>query len=294
CAGTAFIIPRATTFICDRSHPLLNRKSDYLNHYLPKWLIDICHAERAYWNFSGATSDKTLTWHATLYDSLWISTFFFAPKVIKNLRGIVSRQYRKIFTTAFTIGGLFAVTYGIECSRRLVECFGVELPYLRTSIPLEKNFGMRFGNYSPNSTVNLLVNLFYFINRAVKDVVFMTYVPLCVAFRLPMPVVMQRVRSTLYQDFTDKEIKNLNLLKLYQPVNVDELGDEDKNCPIGFVPMVNPVRLKGCIHTFERVNINKWFLIKPTCPCCRKVYNVWDVLTAERNKSLNFHKLTGY
>ena len=277
CAGTAFIIPRATTFICDHSHPLLERESNYLNEYLPKWLILACHAERSYCE-SSSKNDISLTWHASLYDSLWITAFFF-PMAMKSVRKI--RLYRTILKTVFNIGLLFAATYGIECTRRLVENL---LPYVRTSIPSERSFGMLFSVDSRDIGTEVFRNLSYFISLAVQDVASMTLYPIQIAFKIGPPDAMRNRYPSLFpRNFTEEEYQKFPLASLYETIDLDEVPfDEidEKNCPISLDTLKHPVRLKGCGHIADKENVNKWFLDHKfdKVPCfatgCEKTFNV--------------------
>lgn len=46
--------------------------------------------------------------------------------------------------------------------------------------------------------------------------------------------------------------------------------DENTDCPITGLPMVNPVVVTPCGHRFEEGAIKKWVNAGKTCPCCRE------------------------
>lgn len=53
-------------------------------------------------------------------------------------------------------------------------------------------------------------------------------------------------------------------------INLDE---NSELCPICLSNIKIKTRIDSCPHIFCRCCIQKWYKIKKSCPCCRKIIN---------------------
>ena len=249
-SGAAFFIPRTCSYVCDYSHPILEREDHFLNDYLPKWLIHICHAERAYWDAT-ASNESFSAWNISLYDSLWIAALF-----TDNL--ISSKGYAK------GIGYTLGLSVTIEMVRIFSQGFFNLPSFLHTSSS-DIIFSDIFFNlieaclYAGDDSAVML-----FPMLAIIDLSFLIYFPIARAFNLPVPFALQNQYPELFLNHEDA-----NFEAYYENVDINDLPEDNREDPIYHIEMENPVKLRVCDHVFERASIEQWLQINPTCPLCR-------------------------